>query len=41
MSEQLASLAREVEADRDENAWDERLRKIAAAKPAPEPEGPK
>jgi len=37
-SEKFADLAREVEADPDPKAWDERLRKIAAQKPAPEAE---
>jgi hypothetical protein len=29
-------LARELEADEDEAHWDERLKKVAKAKPAPE-----
>lgn len=33
-------LARELGADEDEARWDERLRKVAAHKPAPEPEKP-
>lgn len=31
-SDKFEALAREVEADPDEKAWDERLRKIAAQK---------
>lgn len=34
--EKFKELARELEADEDEAAWDERLKKIAKAKPAPE-----
>ena len=37
-AEKFAGLAREVEADPDEEAWDER-RKIAAPKPVPEHRG--
>ena len=37
-SDKFKALAREVEADPDPKAWDERLRKIAAQKPAPEAE---
>lgn len=32
-SEKFADLAREVEADPDPKAWDERLRKLAAKRP--------
>lgn len=32
--------ARELEADEDEARWDERLKKVAKAKPKPEPEQP-
>jgi hypothetical protein len=39
-SDRFKQLAREVEADPDEKAWDERLRKIAAQKPVQEPEEP-
>lgn len=35
-SEKFADLARKVEDDPDPKAWDDRLRKIAAQKPAPE-----
>jgi len=35
-SEKFADLAREVEADPDERAWDERLKKVVGQKPAPE-----
>ena len=35
-ADKFADLAREVEADPDEKAWDERLKKVAAQKPAPE-----
>ena len=31
--------ARELEADEDEKHWDDRLRKLAKAKPAPEKPG--
>jgi hypothetical protein len=34
--EKFKSAAREHEADEDEARWDERLKKIAKAKPAPE-----
>lgn len=33
--------ARELEADEDEARWDERLRKVAKAKPEPKVERPK
>jgi hypothetical protein len=33
-------LAREQEADEDEARWDERLKKVARHKPAPEQEKP-
>ena len=32
-AEKFADLAREVEADPDEKAWDERLRKVVGQKP--------
>ncbi len=35
-SDKFRDLAREVEADEDEARWDERLKKIASQKPAPE-----
>ncbi len=35
-SDKFKALAREVEADPDEKAWDDRLRKIAAQKPEAE-----
>lgn len=38
-SEKFADLAREVEADPDEKAWDERLRKVARQRPEPETGG--
>jgi hypothetical protein len=34
--DKFKKLARELEADEDEAHWDERLRKIAKAKPKPE-----
>lgn len=34
--DKFKELAREVEADPDEKAWDERLKKVAGHKPAPE-----
>ncbi|HMI18312.1 MAG TPA: hypothetical protein VK533_02075 [Sphingomonas sp.] len=40
-SEKFADLAREVEADPDPRAWDERLRKIAGQKPVKEAEKPR
>ncbi len=36
LSDKFKALAREVEADPDPKAWDERLRKVAAQKPVPE-----
>ncbi len=38
-AEKIADLAREVEADPDEKAWDERLKKVAAQKGEPEKSG--
>lgn len=35
-AEKFADLAREVEADPDPKAWDERLKKVVGQKPAPE-----
>ena len=35
-AEKFAALAREVEEDDDEAHWDERLKKVAEHKPAPE-----
>lgn len=35
-SEKFKKLARDLEADEDEARWDERLKKVAKAKPAPE-----
>ena len=35
-SDKFKDLARELEADEDEARWDERLRKMAQAKPQPE-----
>lgn len=35
-ADKFKALAREVEADPDPKAWDKRLRKLAAQKPAPE-----
>ena len=34
--DKFKDLARELEADEDEAHWDERLKKVAKAKPAPE-----
>ncbi len=34
--DKFKKLAREVEADEDEARWDERLKKVAGHKPAPE-----
>lgn len=38
--DKFKALARELEADEDEARWDERLKKVVAHKPAPEPEKP-
>lgn len=38
--DKFKDLAREVEADEDEAHWDERLKKVAKHRPAPEPEKP-
>jgi len=38
--DKFKALAREVEADEDEARWDERLKKVAAAKPEHEGEKP-
>ena len=38
--DKFRDLARELGCDEDEVAWDERLRKVAAHRPAPEPEKP-
>ena len=35
-AERFKALARELEADEDEARWDERLKKVARHKPAPE-----
>jgi hypothetical protein len=35
-SERFKQAARELECDEDEGRWDERLKKVAKAKPAPE-----
>jgi hypothetical protein len=35
-ADKFKELARELEADEDEAHWDERLKKVAKAKPAPE-----
>jgi hypothetical protein len=35
-SEKFKAAARELECDEDEAGWDERLRKVAGHKPAPE-----
>lgn len=35
-SDKFKDLARELEADENEAHWDERLKKVAKAKPAPE-----
>jgi hypothetical protein len=40
LSDKFKALARGVEVDSDERAWGGRLRKIAAQKPAQEPEKP-
>ncbi len=34
--EKFEKAAREAECDEDESRWDERLKKVAKAKPAPE-----
>lgn len=34
--DKFKALARELEADEDEARWDERLKKVATAKPEPE-----
>lgn len=34
--DKFKELARELEADEDEARWDERLKKLAKAKPSPE-----
>ena len=34
--DKFKKLAREIEADEDEARWDERLKKVAGHKPAPE-----
>jgi hypothetical protein len=34
--DKFKDLARELEADEDEARWDERLKKVAKAKPVPE-----
>lgn len=34
--EKFKEVARELEADENETRWDERLKKVAKAKPAPE-----
>jgi len=34
--DKFKELARELEADEDEARWDERLKKVAKGKPAPE-----
>ena len=39
-SDKFKALARELEADEDEARWDERLKKVATHKSAPEPEKP-
>lgn len=39
-SDKFKALARELEADEDEARWDERLAKVVAHRPAPEPEKP-
>ena len=38
--DKFRDLARELGCDEDEAVWDERLRQVAAHKPAPEPEKP-
>lgn len=35
-ADKFKALAKEVEADEDEARWDERLKKVAGQKPAPE-----
>ena len=35
-SEKFKQVARDLECDEDETRWDERLKKIAKVKPAPE-----
>lgn len=35
-SDKFKELARELEADEDEARWDERLKKVAKAKPVPD-----
>jgi len=35
-SDKFKEAARELECDEDEKAWEERLRKVASQKPAPE-----
>lgn len=35
-SDKFKDFAREVEADHDEKAWDERLKEVAKQRPAPE-----
>lgn len=37
-ADKFKKLARELECDEDEGRWDERLRKIASQKPAPDPD---
>lgn len=37
-SDKFKALARELEADEDETRWDERLKKVARHKPAPQPD---
>lgn len=37
-SDKFKDLARQIGADEDEAHWEERLRKVAQQKPAPEPE---
>lgn len=36
--DKFKELARELEADEDEARWDERLKKVAKAKPPPKPD---
>ncbi|WP_375390935.1 hypothetical protein [uncultured Sphingomonas sp.] len=38
--DKFKALARDLEADENEARWDERLKKVAQQKPAPEPEKP-
>lgn len=40
-SERFKQAARELECDEDEARWDERLKKVAAQKPPPDPEDAK